>query len=75
MQQAAVEYGTLDLDTLGQDDSPVSKGTLQNMRNRLIATGMDRVLLARTVQLARATGLFGAKALKGFSLARNACSA
>ena len=41
------------LDTLDQDDSPVSKGTLQNVRNRLIATGMDRALLARTVELAR----------------------
>jgi hypothetical protein len=57
------------LDTLGEDDSPASKGTLQNMRNRLIATGMDRHLLAKTIELARATGLFGAKALKGLRLA------
>lgn len=57
------------LDTLDQDDSPVSKGTLQNVRNRLIATGMDQVLLARTVELARTTKLFGAKALKGLRLA------
>ena len=35
------------------------------MRNRLIATGMDQVLLAKTVALARTTGLFGTKALKG----------
>jgi hypothetical protein len=57
------------LDTLDQDDSPVSKGTLQNVRNRLIASGMDHVLLARTVELARTTKLFGAKALKGLRLA------
>jgi Transposase DDE domain/Transposase domain (DUF772) len=57
------------LDTLDQDDSPVSKGTLQNVRNRLIATGMDQALLARTVELARTTKLFGAKALKGLRLA------
>ena len=57
------------LDTLDQDDSPVSKGTLQNVRNRLIATGIDQVLLARTVELARTTKLFGAKALKGLRLA------
>lgn len=57
------------LDTLDQDESPVSKGTLQNVRNRLIATGMDKALLARTVELARTTKLFGAKALKGLRLA------
>jgi len=57
------------LDTLGQQDSPVCKATLQNMRNRLIATGMDQVLLAKTVELARTTGLFGAKALKGLRVA------
>jgi hypothetical protein len=57
------------LDTLGQEDSPICKATLQNMRNRLIATGMDQVLLAKTVALARTTGLFGAKALKGLRVA------
>ena len=57
------------LDTLDEDDSPISKATLQNVRNRLIATGMDQVLLARTIELARTTKLFGAKALKGLRLA------
>jgi Transposase DDE domain/Transposase domain (DUF772) len=57
------------LGTLGEEDSPVSKGTLQNMRQRMIATDMDQVLLARTVELARTTKLFGAKALKGLRLA------
>lgn len=57
------------LGTLGEEDSPVSKGTLQNVRQRMIATEMDQVLLARTVELARTTKLFGAKALKGLRLA------
>lgn len=57
------------LGTLGEDESPVSKGTLQNVRNRLIETGMDQVLLAKTVAMARATGLFGVSALKGLRVA------
>jgi hypothetical protein len=57
------------LDTLGDEESPASKSTLQNVRNRLIETGMDQVLLAKTVALARATGLFGVSALKGLRVA------
>jgi len=55
---------------LGTDPESIrlSQGTLFNVRERLIATGMDKVLLARTVQLARETGLFGARALAGIRL-------
>jgi hypothetical protein len=50
------------------DDIELAQGTLFNVRQRLIATGMDTMLLARTVDLARETGLFGVSALAGLRL-------
>lgn len=58
--------GVLELE---DDAFTLAQGTLFNVRERLIATGMDKVLLARTAELARATGLFGARALAGLRLA------
>lgn len=46
----------------------LAQGTLFHVRQRLIETGTDKVLLARTVDLARETGLFGARALTGLRL-------
>ena len=42
------------LDCLGADAPPFSQGALQNFRDRLIAHGMDRVLLEKSVALVRA---------------------
>lgn len=58
--------GVLELD---DDAFTLAQGTVFNVRERLLATGMDKVLLARTVTLARETGLFGARALAGLRLA------
>ena len=44
--------------------SPYSQGTLVNFRARLMAHGLDRRLLERTVELARDTGEFGYKNLR-----------
>jgi IS5 family transposase len=66
----AVEFAEMDrrwqmvLGTLGEKGAPFSQGTLFNFRTRLIAHDMDRRLLERTVELARRTGDFGAKALR-----------
>jgi hypothetical protein len=50
--------GTLEVD----DDEPAfSQGGLQQFRERLIASEMDRRLLERTVELARKTKAFDAK--------------
>jgi DDE family transposase len=46
----------------------LSQGTLFNFRQRLIGAGLDTMLLARTVALARETGLFGSRALAGLRL-------
>jgi len=60
----AVEATVLDLrwqmvlDTLGTSEPGIAQGTLQAFRERLIAHDMDRRLLERTVELARATKEF-----------------
>jgi hypothetical protein len=56
------------LDT-ADEDIKVCQGTLFNVRMRLMRTGMDKVLLARTVTLAKETGAFGTGALKGLRIA------
>lgn len=66
----AVENAVLDkrwqlvLDCLDCEGPIFSQGVLVDFRNRLIAHDMDRRLLERTVELARATGGFGYKALR-----------
>lgn len=68
--QDAVESAVMDrrwqmlLGTLGSEEPPFSQGALFNFRQRLIAHDMDRRLLERTVELARATRGFGATALR-----------
>ncbi len=60
----AVELTVVDLrwqlvlDRLGADEPAFSQGTLHDFRARLIRTSMDRRLLERTVELARAQGGF-----------------
>ena len=51
------------LDQLGATKPMFSQGTLQNFRQRLIHTDMDRRLLERTVDLARKTKAFDPKKL------------
>lgn len=68
--EEAVEYAALErrwqmlLDCLGDEDAPFSQGSLFNFRQRLIAADLDRRLLERTVELARRTKVFGARALR-----------
>ena len=52
------------LDCMGAEEPPFSKGTLVGFRKRLIARDLDRRLVERTVELAAATGGFGARALR-----------
>jgi transposase len=52
------------LDSLGAEEPPFSKGTLVGFRQRLIERSLDRRLVERTVDLAAATGGFGARALR-----------
>jgi hypothetical protein len=52
------------LDCLGAEEPPFSKGTLAGFRKRLIEKDLDRRLVERTVELAAATGEFGARALR-----------
>jgi hypothetical protein len=52
------------LDCLGAEEPPFSKGTLVGFRRRLIEKNLDRRLVERTVELAAATGGFGARALR-----------
>jgi hypothetical protein len=65
----AVEATVLDLrwqlvlDRLGETEPAFSQGALQAFRERLIAHDMDRRLLERTVELARATNEFDWKKL------------
>jgi len=65
----AVELAIMDarwglvLDCLGAEDPPFSQGGLQSFRERLIAHDMDRRLLERTVEVARATEEFDWKKL------------
>jgi hypothetical protein len=46
------------LGCLGAEQPPFSQGALQEFRNRLIAADLDRRVLARTVELAKATKAF-----------------
>ena len=52
------------LDCLDCDTPPFSKGTLVTFRHRLITQQMDRRLLERTLELAAASGGFGARQLR-----------
>jgi DDE family transposase/transposase-like protein DUF772 len=52
------------LDCMGAEEPPFSKGTLVGFRKRLIERDLDRRLVERTVELAAATGGFGARALR-----------
>ena len=52
------------LDCMGAEEPPFSKGTLVGFRKRLIEKNLDRRLIERTVELAAATGGFGARALR-----------
>ena len=45
-------------------EAPFSKGTLVGFRKRLIETQMDRRLIERTIEVAAATGAFGARPLR-----------
>lgn len=66
----AVELAGMDkrwqmvLDCLGTEQPPCSQGTLFNVRMRLIAHNLDKMLLERTVALAEQTGGFGARQLR-----------
>ena len=51
------------LDRLGETEPAFSQGALQGFRERLIAHDMDRRLLERTIELARATSEFDWKKL------------
>src|SRR5271165_1538661 len=52
------------LDCMDAEEPPFSKGTLVGFRKRLIERDLDRRLVERTVELAAATGGFGARALR-----------
>src|SRR5213080_93964 len=52
------------LDCLDTEEPPFSKGTLIAFRNRLMETNMDRRLIERTIEVANATGGFGARPLR-----------
>jgi Transposase DDE domain/Transposase domain (DUF772) len=52
------------LDCMDADAPPFAKGTLVGFRKRLIEKNLDRRLVERSVQLAAATGGFGARALR-----------
>jgi hypothetical protein len=52
------------LDCLDAERAPFSKGTLVGFRAWLIAAGLDRRLVERTIELARSSGGFGARALR-----------
>jgi len=52
------------LDCLDGTESPFSKGTLVGFRKRLMDAQMDRRLIERTIELATATGAFGARPLR-----------
>jgi hypothetical protein len=66
----AVQNAVLDLrwqlvlDCLGAEEAPFSQGALADFRRRLIETDLDRLLIERTVALAKETGLFGDRALR-----------
>jgi len=52
------------LDCMNAGEPPFSKGTLVGFRKRLTERDLDRRLVERTVELAAATGGFGARALR-----------
>jgi hypothetical protein len=52
------------LDCMDAHEPPFSKGTLIAFRKRLIESHMDRRLIERTIELAQATGGFGAGPLR-----------
>jgi Transposase DDE domain/Transposase domain (DUF772) len=52
------------LDCMSAEEPPFSKGTLVGFRQRLIESDLDRRLVDRSVELAAATGGFGARALR-----------
>jgi hypothetical protein len=56
--------GPLVLDCLDAEAPPFSKGTLIAFRNRLIEMQMDRRLIERTIEVAKATGAFGVGPLR-----------
>jgi len=66
----AVEHTILDLRwqlvlaCLGAEEPQFSQGVLVEFRNRLIKHDLDKRLLERTVELARAKGAFGTTALR-----------
>jgi hypothetical protein len=51
------------LGCLGAEQPPFSQGALQEFRNRLIAAALDRRVLERTVELAKATKAFDPRKL------------
>lgn len=53
------------LGTLGRDDAPFGQGSLPRFRARLVRNNLDQRLVDRTVELARETGLFGHRNLRG----------
>lgn len=52
------------LDCLDCTETPFSKGTLVNFRQRLITSDFDRRLIERTIEVAEETGGFGARRLR-----------
>jgi hypothetical protein len=66
----AVEAAVLDrrwqlvLGCLGAEEAPFSQGVLSQFRQRMIEHDLDRLLLDRTVELAKRHGTFGWKNLK-----------
>lgn len=53
------------LGTLGADEAPFGQGSLPRFRARLVHHDLDRRLVDRTVELARESGLFGDRNLRG----------
>lgn len=53
------------LDCLDAETPPFSKGTLVAFRARLIEKALDRRRLERTIEIAAASGAFGARQLRG----------
>jgi len=53
------------LGTLGSDEAPFGQGSLPRFRARLVRHDLDRRLVDRTVELARESGLFGDRNLRG----------
>jgi len=66
----AVELTVMDkrwqlvLDCLGAERPPFRQGTLYNLRMRLMAHNLDKILLERTIALAEQTRGFGARQLR-----------